>query len=492
VQAIEADMQRLDADYKAGLVGLDDYYQRRMTLIRNQVAAEVALLEKQKIPGLPKSKATEIDTAIADRRAAGELKVTAEVDRQTEAYRRMATAQREGDVSDVLDADAAAVAELTIRYEDGLISIREFYAERRRLSAEAAESEADKLEIEFAEANPEDQEDIFNRIVALRRRAAAELTALDREEVVSTRDALNMQLTLRADYLEAVAAGHEEGIDKIRAQGDAELAVIEAKYARLIEDVKKSHSDQLTEEEEFQRKKKAIEDLYSAKTTEKSKVVVKTEKDVLTEKFTYAKTISANIGQTFSDLYELSGKKIKAFFYIQKAAAVAEAIMNTAIGVTNALSIKPAFLALPMAATVAAMGAAQVALILASTLKGMWKGGPVTSGSGTKDDVPAMLTRGEYVQPAPTVRYYGTEVMEAIRRRIIPKDILKGFGFFPVARPQFAFVGGGAVSGGGMSNTSNTVSVGPINVNDGNNRLAGRLREEIEDTVIRVLREQLA
>lgn len=78
-------------------------------------------------------------------------------------------------------------------------------------------------------------------------------------------------------------------------------------------------------------------------------------------------------------------------------------------------------------------------------------GGPVTSGSGTKDDVPALLTRGEYVQPAPTVRYYGTDIMEAIRRRIIPRDILKGFGFFPVARPQFAFASGGEVSGGGAA-----------------------------------------
>lgn len=80
------------------------------------------------------------------------------------------------------------------------------------------------------------------------------------------------------------------------------------------------------------------------------------------------------------------------------------------------------------------------------------EGGPVTSGSGTEDDVPALLTRGEYVIPRNAVDFYGgPSIMEKIRRMIIPRDRLQGFGFFPVSRPQFAFAGGGMVSGGGSS-----------------------------------------
>jgi len=114
------------------------------------------------------------------------------------------------------------------------------------------------------------------------------------------------------------------------------------------------------------------------------------------------------------------------------------------------MSVGGPYLAAASAAAALVFGLAQVATIAQQKpAVAMKEGGPVTSGSGTKDDVPALLMRGEYVQPAPTVRYYGADIMEAIRRRVIPRDILKGFGFFPVARPQFAFAEGGMVSGRG-------------------------------------------
>ena len=55
-------------------------------------------------------------------------------------------------------------------------------------------------------------------------------------------------------------------------------------------------------------------------------------------------------------------------------------------------------------------------------------------GKGTEDDVPAMLTRGEFVQPVSTVEHYGKEFMEALRNKSIPKEAI----------PQFAT--GGSVS----------------------------------------------
>ena len=51
----------------------------------------------------------------------------------------------------------------------------------------------------------------------------------------------------------------------------------------------------------------------------------------------------------------------------------------------------------------------------------------ITRGSGLRDDVPAMLTRNEYVQPEPAVKYYGVGFMEAIRRRMFPRDLARGF-----------------------------------------------------------------
>ena len=51
----------------------------------------------------------------------------------------------------------------------------------------------------------------------------------------------------------------------------------------------------------------------------------------------------------------------------------------------------------------------------------------------------------------------------------------------------FTIHGGGMVTGGG---NSTSVSVGPINVSNGDNSLASRLRANIEEVVIKTLREQ--
>ncbi|GAA0719836.1 hypothetical protein Drose_06130 [Dactylosporangium roseum] len=64
-------------------------------------------------------------------------------------------------------------------------------------------------------------------------------------------------------------------------------------------------------------------------------------------------------------------------------------------------------------------------------------GGPVVGpGTGTSDDVPAMergtgapfwLSNGEFVQPTASVDYYGQGFMEAIRRRAIPRQAVRGY-----------------------------------------------------------------
>jgi len=41
------------------------------------------------------------------------------------------------------------------------------------------------------------------------------------------------------------------------------------------------------------------------------------------------------------------------------------------------------------------------------------------------DSVRALLTEGEYVQPVPSVDYYGRDIMEAMRTQSIPKEIFR-------------------------------------------------------------------
>lgn len=78
----------------------------------------------------------------------------------------------------------------------------------------------------------------------------------------------------------------------------------------------------------------------------------------------------------------------KKYAGVIKGIRIAEAVMNTAVAVTNALSTQPFFpVGMAMAAQAAAMGAAQVATISAQEFA-----------TGT-DNVPAMLSSGEMVVP---------------------------------------------------------------------------------------------
>ncbi len=51
----------------------------------------------------------------------------------------------------------------------------------------------------------------------------------------------------------------------------------------------------------------------------------------------------------------------------------------------------------------------------------------ITRGSGVKDDVPALLKKFEFVQPDTSVFYYGLDVMEKLRRRLIPRELIRQF-----------------------------------------------------------------
>jgi hypothetical protein len=78
------------------------------------------------------------------------------------------------------------------------------------------------------------------------------------------------------------------------------------------------------------------------------------------------------------------------------------------------------------AAMIIAQGAMQLGVIAAQTFA---KGGEVkgNSPSKTSDNIPAWLTANEFVQPVDSVEYYGKGVMEALRKRIIPKEVFQGY-----------------------------------------------------------------
>jgi len=169
---------------------------------------------------------------------------------------------------------------------------------------------------------------------------------------------------------------------------------------------------------------------------------------VLSNQFAFAGKVTSTLGDAFGQLYELTGKKQKQWFYIQKALNVATAIANVATGVTEALKLGPWGMAL--AAAIAAAGAVQIAVIMSQQPPAMAKGGPIKGGSGSKDDVPIMAMGGEYVLQKSAVSKYGVRFIEALNRGMveIPQEWAAIFtAKIPsISMPSYAFASGGSVS----------------------------------------------
>src|SRR5882724_7275336 len=99
------------------------------------------------------------------------------------------------------------------------------------------------------------------------------------------------------------------------------------------------------------------------------------------------------------------------------------------------------------------------------------EGGPISgAGSETSDSIPTLLSHNEFVQPAAAHNYYGTDVMEAMRTRSIPREAIRAsmehrtFAYGGPAQPTRSFTEGGIavrMAGGGIVPT---VNVGGANV----------------------------
>jgi SLT domain-containing protein len=99
------------------------------------------------------------------------------------------------------------------------------------------------------------------------------------------------------------------------------------------------------------------------------------------EQFTQGgiKAVQAGIG-SMGTLFEQLGKHNKDAFNAAKAFNIANAIMNTAMGITKALSTLPVPFNFIAAAAVGAAGFAQVAAIRSQQYTGRQLGGPVQEG----------------------------------------------------------------------------------------------------------------
>lgn len=226
--------------------------------------------------------------------------------------------------------------------------------------------------------------------------------------------------------------------------------------------------------EKLQELKEAAPDVLIPEGTEDR---VRTLLDLLEQFRPLFESITEVIGNfqgLFEDAFKASGEKVKGLFLISKGAALAQAVVNTALAVTEALKLPlPPPLPQVNATLAAARGGIQVGLIARQTIKGFREGGRIPGGEGGGDRVPIMAEAGEFMMPLKAVRENGLAFMEAIRSGMITaKDFaLSGLPNIIKSPSDNRFADGGLVkspvmNSSGSGGQNETMNQTTINVPD--------------------------
>lgn len=358
-----------------------------------------------------------------------------------------AKAERESNLTSAkLTADLRVQrAELESLYQTDSISLMEYYEGRRKIIESAANEELRILEEKSlkTQENTDDAAKIDAKIYASKQKLNAELIRLDteyynavvknEENILKTQleNAKARELAQQAitDIQSRVDAGSERNLE---AEFMQELADLQERQNKELEIISKSKDKEIQLEKYKALQKKEIDQLSFDQ-----------HKRLMEARLTLAKEITGGTVQAFTDLYYLTGEKQKEFFYIAKAAALAETTINTAQGISKAWAQGGIYGAIG-AALVAVQGAIQVAKI---TSTGLAEGGivPGYSPSSKSDNIPARLTAGEYVQPVDVVKHYGLGAMEALRNKVIPRDVFSNMSARLSSIPRLNYAEGGPV-----------------------------------------------
>jgi TP901 family phage tail tape measure protein len=222
------------------------------------------------------------------------------------------------------------------------------------------------------------------------------------------------------------------------------LANMEAQNELALELMRNRQAQELVEMEMHGAAQAEIVDRHNQQILALNAIAAEQNEKVWEAKMGWGAEMAGTLSDAFGKMYELTGKKSKEFFYAQKAAAIAEATMNIAVGISRAYKQQGAYGSIG-AAIVAAAGAVQIATIAA---QGLAEGGQVqgSSPTNTADNIPAWLTAKEFVHPVSAVDYYGVGVMEAMRKRMIPKEVFQGYRIpVPVRQSRRGYAEGGSV-----------------------------------------------
>lgn len=226
-----------------------------------------------------------------------------------------------------------------------------------------------------------------------------ELKAATRESLVTdTEEKVALKLE-EQELLREIDAQFRQESDELKAtekaletaEGRTRLALLKKKLALQLSLEKKNNLLKLVEKKEFDKAKDKLQ--KEADQREANSEIARLKNQRL---YTSA---SLQLATNLSNLsIAITGKKNKALFLIEKAAAIAQAVVSTNLAAAEALAIPPAP-NVALSSLALAAGGAQIATIAATAIQGFAKGGLAEGGTLGKDSIPAMLAPGELVVP---------------------------------------------------------------------------------------------
>ncbi|WP_028320375.1 hypothetical protein [Desulfatiglans anilini] len=449
VNKIEADQKRLQEQLNADLARLDA---NKWQVLRNQARlhyeAQLAMAHGQK----------DLLLQIEQNYAASLKRINEEEARETtEARAQSRVTRSEADLS-------LELAKLEQLYDQGKVSLQAYFTRRRAIIDEQYTTEIESLKALAVLQKDKNEllaieDQIYEKEIAYKQaliELTGEQTAAEKRLIESKKDLDNLlaDMRLRADQ-GAVGQG-------LGATFQTELGEMDRRHADERESFMSLLNDKLGAEMSYYEQRAAIDELYRIQKQEKDQLLADQEQRLMEARLTMAQDVASGMSEIFGTLYDLTGKSVKELFYLQKAAAIAEAMINAHLAASKALAEGGPYMGPIMAGVQYALGMVRVASIVAQKLA---FGGPVrpvrkqtaggriagSSPTETADNVPILATAGEYMHPVSAVRYYGVRVMEAIRRKMIPRESLQALiqtisvPLMP-GPPAFALAAGGQIS----------------------------------------------
>jgi len=325
------------------------------------------------------------------------------------------------------------------QYDAGLINLEEYMGERRAIVERETELQLRALRQQLAGADVQEAPAL-----------ELEIKIAEEEEAAKLQNLLDLQDRYAQERL-AREQSLKDGLRQIEMRSLDEFD-LETKYALDLEALDQRNAAELLRLEELGASRAELLDAQAQQDISRAQLVANQEKAILDQRISAASGAVDNIAEVMTQLYGKQSKAAKAAFIAQKGIAIAQTIMSTYEAAQKAFSamsgipyVGPVLGAVAAAAAIAA-GLARVAQIRSQTAA---TGGEIEGHSPHKraDNIPIWGTAGEFMQPVDAVQYYGKPFMEAIRRKLIPKDQFAGFRIPAYARPAVKrnFQSGGGV-----------------------------------------------